>query len=74
MTVRALMPSIGPDGTTIMQLYGAPALRAVTWTVQSGPGTVTGLTPTTDETGTAWAVYDPGGIDGAAVVRASYGA
>ena len=74
MSLRVLQPRVRASATTIVQLYGAPPLRAVTWAIVSGLGTIEPLSTVTDETGSAWAVYDPDGNEGAAVIGVDYGA
>ncbi len=73
MSLVALTPRIPNDGSSLVRFAG-PANTLVSWTVQSGPGSVSPVTPATDFTGTAYAVYRPNGGDpGQAVIRASYG-
>ena len=71
--IVALTPEIVPSATTLVAFVGEP-MRQVLWSVQSGPGSVRALRPYTDEHGNAWAVYDPEGGEGQAVVRVDYGA
>lgn len=71
--ILALTPEISPTATTLIAFVGEPQ-RQVQWSVQSGPGSVRPLRPYTDESGNAWAVYDPEGGEGEAVVQVAYGA
>lgn len=73
MSLVAYSPEVRNDATALLRFSG-PANTLVTWSVESGPGSVSGLAPATDATGTAYAVYDPeGGSPGTAVLRATYG-
>ena len=71
--IRALTPRISARTTALIAFVGPP-LRQVLWAVRSGPGSVRALRPYTDQRGNAWAVYDPEGHDGEAVVEVTYGA
>lgn len=71
--IEALTPRISSTATSLIAFVGEP-MRQVQWSVISGPGVVRSLRPYTDEHGNAWAVYDPEGGDGEAVVQVAYGA
>lgn len=71
--IVALTPHISPTATSLVAFVGEP-MRQVQWSVVSGPGSVRALRPYTDEHGNAWAVYDPEGGEGEAVVQVAYGA
>lgn len=73
MSITNLTTRVLSDGSALLQLAG-PANRVVTWSVESGPGTVAPLTPATDAYGTNYAIYTPGGTTGIATIRATYGA
>lgn len=60
------------DAKTLILLDGAPNV-VVDWSVASGPGTITGLTVSTDDSGRAYALYDPSGLSGPATIRATCG-
>lgn len=71
--IVALTPHMLPSATCLVAFVGEP-MRQVMWSVVSGPGSVRALRPYTDEHGNAWAVYDPEGNTGQAVVQVAYGA
>lgn len=70
----ALSTEVAYDGSSLLRL-SAPPNTLVSWSVQSGGGLISPLSPATDASGTAYAVYYPAGAAaGPAVLRATYGA
>lgn len=72
MTITAYPRTPRADASSLLAFDG-PANVLVAWSVVSGPGTVTPITNATDETGRAWALYEPNGVEGAATVEVTYG-
>lgn len=70
--LSALTTSPRADAKTLVILDAAPNVT-VEWSIESGPGEITGLSLATDSSGRAYAVYDPGGSSGAVTIRATYG-
>lgn len=70
--LTAMNPQLMADAKTLIVLDAAPNV-VVEWSVESGPGTITGLTASTDNSGRAFALYDPSGLTGPATIRATYG-
>lgn len=60
------------QGGAIYQFNGKPN-KSVVWSLLSGAGTIDGLSETTDDWGRAWAVYSPGGYEGAVEIEVLYG-
>lgn len=71
--LTAYKQRIYSDATSVLVFQG-PANVAVVWSIESGPGTVEGLSLATDDRGVAGAVYRADGTTGDAVIRCSYGA
>ena len=72
MTLTAYKPRIYSDATSMLVFEG-PANVAVEWSVSAGPGTVEGLSNSTDARGLACAIYHADGTPGEAVVRCTHG-
>jgi hypothetical protein len=60
------------DAKTLIVLDATPNV-VVEWSVESGSGTISGLSLSTDDSGRAYALYDPSGLSGPATIRATYG-
>ena len=73
MPLTAYKPRIYSDATSMI-VFNGPANVAVTWSVESGPGTVEALSDSTDSRGVACAIYHADGTLGQAVVRCTHGA
>ena len=71
--ITAYPASPRSDATALLAFDG-PADVLVRWTVVEGPGRITPLSPTTDATGRAWALYDPEGGSGRVCLRFEHGA
>lgn len=62
---------ITSTGSAIFQFQGSPNL-GVSWTITTGSGAITPLTPYTDSKGQAFAIYTAGGYIGNLTVGCSY--
>jgi hypothetical protein len=70
--LTAYKASIFCDATSILVFRGPPNV-AVAWEIASGPGTIEGLSNSTDLNGVACAIYRADGSAGQAVCRVSHG-
>lgn len=61
------------DSTGVLIVLSALPNRAVTWSIQSGDGTLTPITSFTDAQGRAAAKYIPGTVNTTVVIEAQYG-
>lgn len=69
--LTAYKPRIYSDATSMLVFEG-PANVAVEWSVAAGPGTVEGLSNSTNDRGLACAIYHADGTPGEAVVSCTY--
>lgn len=74
MSITVLSNPVLDDATSVLLYRGLPNVM-VSWTVESGPGTVASLSgEATDSRGLAMALYSPnGGGAATAVVRVTHG-
>lgn len=72
MTIYAEPPQVAVDATSLVILVGPPD-RAVTWSL-TGSGTLTIISPYTNEDGLAMALYTPDdNVGETVIVEAEYG-
>lgn len=71
-TLSASTQQVHADGTALLTYQGTPN-RTVVWTLL-GSGTLTPLSPVTDPTGMAGAVYTPGRVGDVVTIEVQAGA